>query len=96
MSQEHDSGDSFCDCGACRRGRVLDRFRADPDLYVDYAKLAAWWCLEREFPDEKVTAGDVFRIVESPLTKPNAALEQLRSNLRCMFGPVFRKRDVHG
>ena len=94
---EHVPGDRLCDCPLCRHGRVRDRFQAEPRLYEDYAKLAAWWCLEKEFPDGRVSEGSVFPLVESPLTRPNAALEYLRNTLRCMCGPTFRRqRGDHG
>ena len=94
---DHVPGDLLCDCPPCRHGRVRARFEAEPQLYEDYAKLAAWWCLEKEFPDGRVNEGSVFQLVESPLTRPNAALEQLRNTLRCMCGPIFRRqRGGHG
>jgi hypothetical protein len=71
---------------------VRTRFEAEPQLYEDYAKLAAWWCLEKEFPDGRVNEGSVFQLVESPLIRPNAALEHLRNTLRCMCGPIFRRQ----
>ena len=94
---DHVPGDLLCDCPVCRHGRVRTRFEAEPQLYEDYAKLAAWWCLEKEFPDGRINEGSVFQLVESPLTKPNAALEYLRNTLRCLLGPTYgRKRGDHG
>jgi hypothetical protein len=93
----HVLGDLLCDCPLCRHGRVRARFQAEPALYEDYAKLAAWWCLEKEFPDGRINEGSVFQLVESPLTKPNAALEHLRNTLRSMLGPIYgRQRGDHG
>ena len=69
--------DAFCDCEPCRYPRVLARFRSEPQVYDDYAKLVAWWCYEREHRAE-ISEGSVFSLVESPLPKPNAALEVLR------------------
>lgn len=94
---DHVPGDLLCDCPLCRHGRVRARFQAEPALYEDYAKLAAWWCLEKEFPDGRVSEGSVFQLVESPLTRPNAALEHLRNTLRSMLGPIYgRQRGDHG
>lgn len=93
---DHVPGDLMCDCPVCRHQRVRVRFQAAPALYDDYAKLATWWCLEKDFPDGRINEGSVFQLVESPLTRPNAALEHLRSSLRCMFGPLLpRKRGHH-
>ena len=87
--------DPFCDCKPCRYPRVLARFRSEPQVYDDYAKLVAWWCYEREHRAE-ISEGSVFSLVESPLPKPNAALEVLRSSLRCMFGGRYRgQRGQH-
>ena len=94
---EHVPGDLLCDCPLCRHGRVRDRFQAEPRLYEDYAKLAAWWCLEKEFPDGRVSEGSVFPLVESPLTRPNAALEYLRNTLRGLLGLIHGcQRGDHG
>ena len=94
---DHVPGDLLCDCLVCRQRRVLHRFQAEPALYEDYAKLAAWWCLEKEFPDGKINEGSVFPLVESPLTRPNAALDYLRNTLRSMLGPTYgRQRGDHG
>ncbi len=94
---EHVPGDLLCDCPVCRLGRVRARFQAEPKLYEDYAKLAAWWCLKEEFSDGRVNQGSVFQLVESPITRPNAALEHLRNALRSMLGPLIpRQRDDHG
>ena len=93
---DHLPGDLMCDCPVCRHQRVRARFQAAPALYDDYAKLAAWWCLEKDFPDGRINEGSVFQLVESPLTRPNAALEHLRASLRCIFGPLLpRKRGHH-
>jgi len=92
---DHVPGDLLCDCLVCRQRRVLHRFQAEPALYEDYAKLAAWWCLEKEFPDGKINEGSVFQLVESPLTPPNAALEHLRSSLRCLFGSILPRQRGH-
>ncbi len=87
--------DPFCDCELCRYPRVLARFQSEPQVYDDYAQIVAWWCYEREHRAE-ISEGSVFSLVESPLSKPNAALEVLRSSLRCMFGTIFRqKRGKH-
>ncbi len=87
--------DLFCDCEPCRYPRVLERFRSEPEVYDDYAKLVAWWSYAREHSAE-INEGSVFRLVESPLPKPNAALETLRSSLRCLFDPVLRRmRGTH-
>ena len=82
--------DSFCDCEPCRYPRVLARFGSEPKVYDDYAKLVAWWCYERQHQAE-ISEGSVFKLVESPLSKPNAALEVLRSSLRCLLEPTFRR-----
>ena len=87
--------DPFCDCEPCRYPRVLARFRSEPQVYDDYAQLVAWWCYEREHRAE-ISEGSVFSLVESPLSKPNAALEVLRSSLRCILGRIFRRqRGTH-
>jgi hypothetical protein len=87
--------DPFCDCKPCRYPRVLARFRSEPQVYDDYAKLVAWWSFEREHRAE-ISEGSVFSLVESPLPKPNAALDVLRSTLRCMFRPTHpSKRGPH-
>ncbi len=79
-----DEHDSFCGCGPCRLPRVRARFEAQPSLYQDFAALASWWCLERAFRGE-LNEGNVWRLVESPLTRPNGALESLRRSLACFF-----------
>ena len=87
--------DPFCDCEPCRYPRVLARFQSEPQVYDDYAQLVAWWCHEREHRAE-ISEGSVFSLVESSLSKPNAALEAPRSSLPRTFAPFVRqKRGMH-
>ena len=81
----------------CRHGRVRARFEAEPALYEDYAKLAAWWCLEKSSPTARSTKGRSFCSSSRRSPDPTPRWSICRNTLRSMLGLTYgRQRGDHG